>query len=140
MNATTPDPVKRLDKAEQLSKKALELLPALQKPAGLTDEQFTTAKNQTSAMAYSGLGTVAFRRGKFNDAIPNLEQAVQLDPTPDPVNYYLLGLSNQKASHFDDAITAYTKCAGLPGGLQTTCKSGIEEVKKLEKTELNVPR
>jgi len=140
MSASTPDPIKRLDKAEQFSKKALELLPALQKPAGFTDEQFTAAKNQTSAMAYSGLGTVAFRRGKFNDAIPNLEEAIKLDPTPDPVNYYLLGLSNQKASHFDDAIAAYTKCAGFPGGLQPTCKSGIEEVKKLEKTELNVPR
>ncbi len=131
---------RRLEKAEQYSKKALELVPTLPKPAGLTDEQFTGAKDQTSALAYSGLGTVAFRRGKFNDAIPNLEQAVKLDPTPDPVNYYLLGISNEKASHFDDAIAAFTKCASFPGGLQPTCKSGIEEVKKLEKTELNVPR
>jgi len=135
-----PDREKRLEKAEQYSKKALELVPTLPKPAGLTDEQFTAAKDQTSALAYSGLGTVAFRRGKFNDAIPNLEQAVKLDPTPDPVNYYLLGISNEKASHFDDAIAAFTKCASFPGGLQPTCKSGIEEVKKLEKTELNVPR
>jgi tetratricopeptide (TPR) repeat protein len=131
---------KRLDKSEQYSKKALELIPTLPKPAGLTDEQFTAAKNQTSAMAYSGLGLVAFRRGKFNDAIPNLEQSVKLDPTPDPVNYYLLGISNEKASHFDDAIAAFTKCASFPGGLQPTCKSGIEEVKKLSLTQLNVPR
>jgi tetratricopeptide (TPR) repeat protein len=134
------DREKRLDKSEQYSKKALELIPTLQKPVGLTDEQFTAAKNQTSALAYSGLGTVAFRRGKFNDAIPNLEQAVKLDPTPDPVNYYLLGISNEKASHFDDAIAAFTKCASFPGGLQPTCKSGIEEVKKLSLTQLNVPR
>ncbi|HYW67720.1 MAG TPA: tetratricopeptide repeat protein [Candidatus Dormibacteraeota bacterium] len=135
-----PDREKRLEKAEQYAKKALELVPTLPKPAGLTDEQFTAAKDQTSALAYSGLGTVAFRRGKFNDAIPNLEQAVKLDSTPDPVNYYLLGISNEKASHFDDAIAAFTKCASFPGGLQPTCKAGIEEVKKLEKTELNVPR
>jgi tetratricopeptide (TPR) repeat protein len=140
MNASTPDPMKRLAKAEQYSKKALELIPTLQKPAGLTDEQFTAAKNQTSAMAYSGLGLVAYRRGKFEDAITNLEQAVKLDPSPDPVNYYLLGVANEKGSHFDDAIAAFTKCASLPGGLQPTCKSGIEEVKKLSKTELNVPR
>ena len=131
---------RRLEKAEQYSKKALELVPTLPKPAGLTDEQFTGAKDQTSALAYSGLGTVAFRRGKFNDAIPNLEQAVKLDPTPDPVNYYLLGISNEKASHFDDAIAAFTKCASIPGGMQTTCKAGIEEVKKLATTQLNVPR
>ncbi|HXR32087.1 MAG TPA: hypothetical protein VN830_00150 [Verrucomicrobiae bacterium] len=131
---------RRLAKAEQYSKKSLELIPTLQKPASLTDEQFTAAKNQTSSLAYSGLGTVDFRRGKFNDAIPNLEQAVKLDPTPDPVNYYLLGISNEKASHFDDAIAAFTKCASFPGGLQPTCKSGIAEVKKLSETQLNVPR
>jgi len=140
MNSSTPEPLKRLDRAEQYSKKALELIPTLQKPAGLTDAQFAAAKDQTSALAYSGLGTVAFRRGKFNDAIPNLEQSVKLDPTPDPVNYYLLGISNEKASHFDDAIAAFTKCASIPGGLQPTCKSGIEEVKKLAETHISVPR
>ena len=140
MNASTPEPVKRLEKAEQYSKRALELIPTLQKPAGLTDEQFATAKNQTSALAYSGLGLVAFRRGKFEDAIPNLEQSVKLDPNPDPVNYYLLGFSDQKGSHFDDAIAAYTKCASFSGGLQQTCKAGIDQVKKLEETQLNVPR
>ena len=140
MNASTPDKDKRLVKAEQYSKKALELIPTLPKPAGLTDEQFTAAKNQTSAMAYSGLGLVAYRRGKFEDAIPSLEQSVKLDPNPDPVNYYLLGVANEKGSHFDDAIAAFTKCASSPGGLQPTCKAGIDEVKKLATTQLNVPR
>jgi tetratricopeptide (TPR) repeat protein len=140
MNASTPEPLKRLMKAEQYSKKALELIPALQKPAGLSDEQFTAAKNQTSALAYSGLGLVAYRRGKYEDAIPSLEQSVKLDPTPDPVNYYLLGVANEKGSHFDDATVAFTKCASFPGGLQPTCKAGIEEVKKLAATQLNVPR
>lgn len=140
MNASTPEPLKRLLKAEQYSKKALELIPALQKPAGLSDEQFTAAKNQTSALAYSGLGVVAYRRGKYEDAIPSLEQSVKLDPNPDPVNYYLLGIANEKGSHFEDATTAFTKCASFPGGLQQTCKAGIEEVKKLAATQLNVPR
>jgi len=140
MNSSTPEPLKRLMKAEQYSKKALELMPTLQKPVGLTDEQFTAAKNQTSAMAYSGLGLVAYRRGKYEEAIPSLEQSLKLDPTPDPVNYYLLGVANEKGSHFDDAITAFTKCASFPGGLQPTCKAGIEEVKKLSATQLNVPR
>ena len=140
MNASTPEPLKRLMKAEQYSKKALELIPVLQKPAGLTDEQFIVAKNQTSALAYSGLGLVAYRRGKYEEAIPSLEQSVKLDPSPDPVNYYLLGIANEKGSHFDDAITAFTKCASLPGGMQQTCKAGIEEVKKLAATQLNVPR
>jgi tetratricopeptide (TPR) repeat protein len=140
MNASTPDPQKRLDKAEQYSKKALEVLPTIPKPAELSDADFLKAKDQTSALAYSGLGLVAFRRSKFAEAVANFEQAVKLDPIPDPVNFYLLGLSNEKTSHFDDAISAFTKCAAVPGGLQATCKSGAEEAKKMATTQLSAPK
>jgi len=140
MNASTPEPEKRLAKAEQYCQKALDLMPALVKPANVSDEDFQKAKNQAAALAYSGLGLVAFRRGKYSDAIPNFEQSVKVDPSPDPVNYYLLGISNQKASHFDDAVTAFTKCAAIPGGLQATCKTNIDEAKKLAATQLSAPK
>jgi tetratricopeptide (TPR) repeat protein len=140
MNASTADPQKRLDKAEQYSKKALEVLPTLVKPAELSDADFLKAKDQTSALAYSGLGLVAFRRSKFAEAIPNFEQAVKLDPIPDPVNFYLLGISNQKTSHFEDAVNAFNKCAAVPGGLQATCKSGADEAKKMATTQLSAPK
>lgn len=140
MSASTPDPQKRLDKAEQYSKKALEVLPTIPKPPELSDADFLKAKDQTSALAYSGLGLVAFRRSKFAEAVANFEQAVKLDPIPDPVNFYLLGLSNEKTSHFDDAVNAFTKCAAVPGGLQATCKSGADEAKKMATTQLSAPK
>jgi len=140
MNANTPEPQKRLAKAEQYSQKALDLIPTFPKPDNLTEEAFMKAKNLTSAMAYSGLGAVAFRRGKFADAIPHFEQAIKLDPQPDPVNYYLLAICNEKASHFDDAVTAFTKCSEIPGGLQAACKAGIDEAKKLGTTQLSAPK
>ena len=140
MNANTAEPQKRLDKAEQYSKRALEVLPTLVKPAELSDSEFLKAKDQTSALAYSGLGLVAFRRSKFAEAIPNFEQAVKLDPVPDPVNFYLLGISNEKTSHFDDAVNAFTKCAAVPGGLQATCKTGADEAKKMATTQLSAPK
>jgi tetratricopeptide (TPR) repeat protein len=140
MNAGTPDPQKRLDKAEQYSRKALEVLPTLAKPAELSDADFLRAKDQTSALAYSGLGLVAFRRSKFAEAISNFEQAVKLDPVPDAVNFYLLGLSNEKTSHFDEAVSAFTKCAAVPGGLQATCKTGADEAKKMATTQLSAPK
>lgn len=140
MNSSTPEPQKRLEKAEQYCKKSLDLLPTLTKPENLTDEQFQMAKNQISSMAYSGLGVVAFRRGKFADAIPNFEQSVKLDPQPDPVNLYLLGIANEKTSHFDDAVTDFTKCAAIPSGMQGTCKQNIDEAKKLAATQLSAPK
>jgi len=140
MNGSTPDPQKRLDKAEQYSKKALEVLPTLVKPAELSDAEFLKAKDQTAALAYSGLGLVAFRRSKFAEAIPNFEQAAKLDTVADPVNYYLLGISNEKTSHFEDAVNAFTKCAAVPGGLQATCKTGADEAKKMATTQLSAPK
>lgn len=140
MSPNTPDPQKRLAKSEQFCQKALDLLPTLTKPADFSDEVFARAKDQTAALAYSGLGVVAYRRGKFADAIPDFEKSLKLDPDPDPVNYYLLGKSNEKASHFEDAVTAFTKCAAIPGGMQATCKQGIDEAKKLGDTQLSAPK
>jgi tetratricopeptide (TPR) repeat protein len=140
LSGSTPNPDQELDKAEKYSKRAIELTPTIAKPPNLTDENFATAKNQTLAMAHSGLGLVYVRRGKYQDAIPELEQSVKIDPQPDPVNYYLLGMANEKTSHFDDAVAAFTKCATLPGSLQATCKGGAEEAKKLGATQMSAPK
>jgi tetratricopeptide (TPR) repeat protein len=140
LNATTADPAKQLQKAETYSKKAIEITPTLPKPPNLTDEAFDKAKNQTLASAHSGLGLVYVRRGKFAEAIPELEQSLKLDPSPDPVNFYLLGLANQKAAHFDDAVTAFNKCASMPGTMQAMCKSAAEEAKKAGATQLSAPK
>jgi len=140
MTSSTPEPQKRLAKAEEYCHKALDLLPTIPKPDNMTDEVFEKLKKETSAMAYSGLGLVAYRRGKYAEAIPNFEQSVKLDSQPDPVNYYLLGMSNEKTSHFEDAVTAFGKCATIPGVLQTTCAQNVEEAKKLAATQLSAPK
>jgi tetratricopeptide (TPR) repeat protein len=140
MNAKTPEPDKVLAKAEQYSRKAIELTPTLPKPATITDDNFSMLKNQTLGMAHGGLGLVLIRRGKFSEAIPELNQAVTIDPTPDPVNYYLLGLANAKTSHFDDSVAAYNKCAAVVGAMQETCKKSAEEAKKLGATQLSAPK
>jgi tetratricopeptide (TPR) repeat protein len=139
-SASTPEAQQVLAKSEQYSKQALEITPTLPKPENMTDEAFTSAKNQTLAMAHSGLGLVYVRRGKNAEAIPELEQAVKIDPNPDPVNYYLLGMANKITSHFDDAITAFNKCATMTGPLQGTCKAQAEDAKKQSATQLSAPK
>jgi len=134
------DAAQVLSKAEKYSKQAIEIAPTLPKPAEITDEQFDKAKNQSLAMAHSGLGLIFVRRGKYAEAIPELEQAVKIDPNPDPVNYYLLGLANKNALHFDDAVAAFNHCVAIPGSMQATCKSGADEAKKLASTQLSSPK
>jgi len=142
MAANTPEPEKRLAKAETYAKRAIEITPTLPKPDGMPDQNFIAAKNQTLTMAHSGLGLAYLRRGKINDAIPELEQSVKIDPNPapDPVNLYLLGMANVKAAHFDDAAIAFNKCAAIAGSLQNTCKNGAEEAKKQGSTQLSAPK
>jgi len=142
LSAGTPEPDKQLSKAEKYAKRALELTPTIPKPEGMPDQNFMMAKNATLSMAHSGLGVVYFRRGKFTEAIPELEQSVKIDPypTPDPVNLYLLGISDQKASRFDDAVTAFNKCAAIANAKQADCKKGAEEAKKQGSTQLSAPK
>src|SRR6202140_4746429 len=139
-SASDPAAVQVLAKAEQYSKQAIEITPTLPKPENLTDEAFTSAKNQTLAMAHSGLGLVYVRRGKNAEAIPELEQAVKIDPNPDPVNYYLLGMANKVTSHFGDAVAAFNKCATMAGPMQGTCKTQADDAKKLGATQLSAPK
>jgi tetratricopeptide (TPR) repeat protein len=140
-NAKAPDAAKQLDKAELYSKRAIEITPTLPKPETLTDDAFANAKNDTLVMAHGGLGLVYIRRGKFSEAIPELEQSVKSDkhPEPDPVNYYLLGVADKQTSHFDAAAAAFSKCASVQSSLQATCKSSAEEVKKQGSSQLSAP-
>lgn len=129
-----------LEKAEKYSKQAIEITPTLPKPPNMSDEVFASAKNQNLAMAHSGLGLVYIRRGKNAEAITELDEAVKVDPNPDPVNYYLLGMANKSTSHFDDAITAFNKCAAMAGPMQAACKVQADETKKKSSTELSAPK
>ncbi len=138
--SSAPDAMQVLAKAEQYSKQAIEIAPTLPRPENMTEEAFASAKNQALAMAHSGLGLVYVRRGKHAEAIPELEQAVKIDPNPDPVNYYLLGITNKITSHFDDAVAAFNKCAAMTGPMQGTCKTQADDAKKLGATQLSAPK
>jgi tetratricopeptide (TPR) repeat protein len=140
INSTSADAAKQLQKAELYSKRAIEITPTLPKPATLSDAAFERAKNETLASAHSGLGLTYMQRGKSADAIPELEQAVKIDPSPDPVNYFLLGLANKNTSHFDDAIAAFNKCAASAGPMQARCKAQVDDTKKKSTTELSAPK
>ena len=142
LNPKSPDALAQLNKAELYSKRAIEVTPTLTKPAELTDDQFNNAKNNALEMAYSGLGLVYLQKGQYDQAIPTLEQSLKTDNhgEPDPVNLYLLGLANEKASHFDAATAAFTKCAAIQSSLQANCKSGIETAKKASSTQLSAPK
>jgi tetratricopeptide (TPR) repeat protein len=138
VNSKTADAPQQLQKAEGYARHAIELIPNLPKPEGITDDEFEKAKNEQLSMAHSGLGIVDFNRQKYGDARTELTQAVQLAGTPDPVDEYVLGIADVQTSHFTDAVTAFGKCSDS-GPLSQQCKTRAEDAKKKAATELSAP-
>lgn len=122
VNPSAPDYPNQLAKAEQYEKHALELLPTLPKPAQATDEQFAESKASATSEAYSGLGLVYFREGKYQQSSDDLQQATQATTDNDPTDFFILGLDLDQLQKFADASKAYDSCAAMQSSLQDTCK------------------
>lgn len=138
--AGTLDADQKLQKAEKYSKRAIELVTAMQKPEGMTDEQFSDAKNQKLSMAHSGLGLTYLQRQRYGDSVAELEQATKLVKEPEPTDFYLLGVAYQKTQRFSDAATAFGKCGEAQWGWQDRCKKGAEDSKRLAATQPQPPK
>jgi tetratricopeptide (TPR) repeat protein len=123
------DSDRRLAKAEGYEKHALEVLPTLIKPDGLTDDQFAAARKSKESMAHSGLGLVYFRQNKVDDSLKELQLATADSAQPDPVDYFIMGLDLGSLKRFSDAADAFQKCAQIPGGLADRCKQAGDKAK-----------
>jgi tetratricopeptide (TPR) repeat protein len=135
VKATTPDGAQRLQTAEAYAHRAIEIIPAMTKPATVDDAEFEKAKNDKLALAHSGLGLIDIGHQKYDDAKAELTQAVQLASSPDPVDYYLLGNADVQGSYYKDAVAAYEKCAAS-GPLAAQCKARAESAKHDAETKL----
>lgn len=122
---------RRLDKAEGYLTHAIAILPSITKPDNLTEEQFTKARTENTAMAHSGLGLVYFRRQQADKSVAELQLAVKTSSKADPVDYFVLGRDLQALKRYAESADAYSKCAQIPSGVQATCKQRADDVKKL---------
>jgi tetratricopeptide (TPR) repeat protein len=117
-----PDADKKLEKAEFYEKHALDVMTTMQKPGGLTDDQFNQFKTGELAVAHSGLGLVYFRREQYDVSAKELETATQNEAAPDPTDYFILGADLENLSKYKEAADAFNRCAQMPGGMQDNCK------------------
>src|SRR6266700_2116651 len=84
----TPDAAQQLSKAQDYAKHGIQLLTTMPKPEEMDDAAFTKAKNEKLAMCHDGIGVAEVKTGKYDDAIAELNQSVELSATPDPVDFY----------------------------------------------------
>jgi len=130
VNLQALDANQKLTTAEKYARRVIELVPTLTKPEAMLDDAFIKAKNELLAQANSGLGLVLFYRGQFASAVTSFEEVTKLSATPEPVDFYLLGMALSRAQRFADAATAFEKCAEKPTGLQATCTKERDDAKK----------
>jgi TolA-binding protein len=126
--STAGDP-KELDKAEAYGKHALTMIPTLQKPATLTDDQFAAMKANASVQAHSALGLVYFRKQNIEGCVTELKASTSDAKNPDATDYYVLGICQNAQSNYSDAADSFTKCANLQSALSAGCKQKADEAK-----------
>lgn len=129
INPTAPGSADQFVKIENYARHAISLVSTMVKPPELDDARFTAAKNDDLSMCHSGLGVMAFKRGKYEEAVAELTQAVQLASTPDPVDFFVLGHAQEGTGHYDDAVNSFIKCSD-EGPLQDRCKAGLADAKQ----------
>src|SRR5580658_6277568 len=125
---TAGDP-KELDKAEAYAKHALVLIPTLQKPATLTDDQFTAMKASAQVQAHSALGLVYFRKQNLDGCITELKASTADPKSSDATDYYVLGVCQSSQQNYSDAADSFGKCAAMQSALSAGCKQKADEAK-----------
>jgi len=128
------DAEQKLATAEKYAKRVLELAPAITRPADMTEEQFATFVKSKQGMAHSGLGRVYFRQGRTADFVREFDQSTKTDPSPDPLDYYLLGQGQMNLKDFPDAASAFDQCAKAKWSpqWQQRCKDGATQARQAE--------
>jgi Tetratricopeptide repeat len=129
VNPGTPGAAETFVTLENYAHHAIQLVSTMAKPANLTDEQFSAAKNDNLSMCHSGLGLIEYKTGKYAESVSDLTQSIQLANTPDPVDYFILGHAYEMVQRYDDAVGAFMKCS-TDGPMQARCQAGLDDAKK----------
>lgn len=130
-NPSDPDAGKLLDKAEQYSKYAIDVIPKMTKPNHMNDTQFAAMKDQSTRKAHSALGLVYFRRQYFDLSAKELQEATTGVATPDQTDLFVLAIDLGQLKRYSDAAGVYDRCGQLTGPFQDRCKQGASDSKKL---------
>ena len=104
------------DALDTADKAANGLLNA-EKPANVKDEDWTKAKSQTDAVAYTTLGWTAMQRKNADVAEQNFKKSLTVNPSAAQVSYWLgmVILSEKKPEKQSEAIFDFARAAAYDG-------------------------
>jgi len=131
---------KKLNKAEEYSRRALAILPELfasvpHRP-DVPEEQYKLRENYMEAQVHATLGFVYYRRKKFDDAEKELKLATDMNQLrPNAADYERLGVVQLEQKKYQEAKANFQRCQELGGVAFETCAKRIERVDKMLGTE-----
>jgi tetratricopeptide (TPR) repeat protein len=101
------DKDEKLAKAEDFAKRALMLIPNLNKPnPDMPDDQWLMAKKDFMASGYESLGLVAMKRKSFPAAEENFRKSLEISAEQTAANFFYLGQALKEQGKNDEAINA----------------------------------
>lgn len=122
------DREEKLTEAEEYARHALDLLPRLPQPAGVTAARWEQTKREAAASSHAALGMVSLIREDFVMAESELKRSADLASQPDPVTFYRLGLCYSFQKKYDLAVEALDRADSVGGVKITTPEGGTRDL------------
>jgi hypothetical protein len=108
------DKEEKLTKADKLAHQALDIIPAATKPnPQITEDQWAEIKKEFTADGHRDLGMIATVRKKYDVAIAEFKQAVEIPGQPDLATFVRLAAVYNDAKQPDEAQATLAKMEAL---------------------------
>ncbi len=109
------DKDEKLAKADKLARQAIELIPTVAKPnPQIPDEQWEEIKKEFIGDAHRDLGMIASVRKKYDVAVAEFKQAVEIPHDPDTATYVRLAAAYTDNKQPDEALAVLAKMPANP--------------------------
>jgi tetratricopeptide (TPR) repeat protein len=109
------DKEEKLAKAEKLAHQAMEIVPTAPKPnPNIPDEQWEEIKKEFIGEAHRDFGMAASVRKKYDLAIAEFKQAIEIPHEPDPATFIRLAGAYTDNKQPDEALAILAKMPASP--------------------------
>jgi tetratricopeptide (TPR) repeat protein len=129
--ADDPDATSKLSRADSDAHHGLDVLQKLQKPANVTDEQFSQYVKPKRAVFNGAVGFVALQRKDYANAVTAFRAAVDDNPT-DVYTFYRLGLAYMYSAppDYDHAVWYISRAVALAQAAKNPAGDDIDKYLK----------
>jgi len=108
------DKEEKLSRAEDYGKRALTLVPNMEKPnPQIADDEWLLSKKDFMAQAHEALGQIELKRENFPQAEEHFREALNVTPQQNSSTFYHLANALEKQGKKDEALTTVNKSIEL---------------------------